>query len=165
LGVILLGVLFSGRLKKTLCSQPKTANITANAKPLSQTTIDKSFDFLIKKGGKDNFSIKIDKATIVKLVTNKGKPLMAKEGQAYLLLYLLIDNNLQSSLNLNSQNYFRLLVDDKKYAPDLYNTGVQIAPISTKSDQLGFVVKEDQKEFKLQVGEIDGKKEVIDIKF
>lgn len=166
LAVVLVGsgILISS--KKLSGKNSNTAqNLSQKAKPLFETNIGKAYDFPVKKNGRDKFRIKLEKATLVKLVTTKGKPVLAKEGNSYLLIYLQIDNNLINSLNVGSQNYFRLVDNEKRFAPDFYNTQVLIAPISTKSDQIGFVVKADQKNFQLQVGEIDGKKDFVQIKF
>lgn len=162
--VIISGFYFS-KISKPNSTAP-SVDLSEKAKPILETKIDKSFDFLIKKGTKDKFNIKIEKADIVKLVTAKKNPIVPKQGEAFLLIYLQIENNLTSSLSINTQNYFRLVdVNDKKFAPDFFNTAVPVAAISVKSDQIGFVVKEGQKDFKLQVGEIDGEKQLVDIKF
>lgn len=158
-GMLLSKGIFSKSTNKT------TVDLSSKAKPLGETTVEKGFDFPISKTGTDKFRIKIEKATLVKMVTNKSKPVLSKTGESFLLVYLEIENNLKTSLNVGSSNYFRLIDNNRKFAPDFYNTSVSVPAISTKKDQIGFVVKEDQKTFSLQVGEIEGKKEIIEIKF
>lgn len=157
--------LYISKVRK-LSSNNSAANIAAQAKPLMETKIEKSFDFPIKKGGKDKFTINVLRTTLVKMVSTKGKPVYPKQGESFLLFFLQIENNLTTGLTINSQNYFRLIdANEKRFAPDFYNTAVQVPAISNKADQIGFVVKEGQKDFKLQVGEIDGSKQVFDVNF
>lgn len=163
--LVVVSSFFWTKIKKISAKSP-SVNLSQKAKPVLETKIDQAFDFSVKKGTKDKFNIKIDKANIVKLVTAKKNPIVPKEGEVFLLIYLQIEDNLTFGLSVNSQNYFRLVdANDKKFAPDFYNTAVQVAAISVKGDQIGFIVKEGQKDFKLQVGEIDGEKQFIDIKF
>lgn len=165
--VIVLGLFFKKNQKPVSNkSSASSSALAEKAKPILEAKVEKSFDFPISKTTKDKFTIKVDKVDVVKLVTTKGKAVLAKDGEAFLLIYLQIENNLTSGLTVNSQNYFRLVDEnEKRFAPDFYNTSVQVAAISTKKDNVGFVVKDGQKDFKLQVGEIDGEKQVIDIKF
>lgn len=167
LSVLLVCVaIFSLTKNKKTSSQKNSLNLSEKAVPISETKVNKSFDFLIKKGAKDKFSINIEKASLVKLVTSKGKPMVPKPGEVFLLLYLKLENNLTVGLNINSQNYFRLIdKEGKRYAPDFYNTSLQVLPISVKSDNLGFVIKEGEKNIQIQVGEVDGEKKTVEIQF
>lgn len=167
LSVLLVCVaIFSLTKNKKTSSQKNSLNLSEKAVPISETKVNKSFDFLIKKGAKDKFSINIEKASLVKLVTSKGKPMVPKQGEIFLLLYLKLENNLTVGLNINSQNYFRLIdKEGKRYAPDFYNTSLQVLPISVKSDNLGFVIKEGEKNIQIQVGEVDGEKKTVEIQF
>jgi len=165
LAIILSEFLFSKKLLNYFCPKPQE-EITQKAKPSATTQIEKSFEFPIKKNSKEKFKINITKAEKVKLVTTKNQPVAPKEGEEFLLVYLEVENNLETPITIDSQNYIRLIDEnDKKLAPDFYNGPIQILPISTKKDQIGFVVKEGQNEFKLQVGEPEGKKEQVEFKF
>jgi len=164
-GVILLEILFSKRVLNRFCPNPN-ADLVQKAKPTAETKIEKSFEFPVKKLGSDKFKVSLLKAEKVGLITSKNQPVVAKEGKEFLLIYLELENNLVNPLIIDSQNYFRLESEqDKKLAPDLFNGPIQIAPISTKKDQVGFNINKGKKEFKLQVGEIEGTKEIIEIKF
>jgi len=167
LTIILLGILFSSELLSRFCPKPKIEDeLTEKAKPLTETEIGRNFEFPVKKYSKDKFKLNLLKVSKVKMVTTKNQPVLAKEGEAFLLLYLETENNLETPIIIDIRNYFRLLGEnDKKFAPDFYNGQVQIEPISSKKDQIGFVIKENQKEFKLQVGEVEEKKEEVVFSF
>ena len=167
LAIILLGVLFSSKLLSRFCPKPKVEDeLIEKAKPSAETEIGKDFEFPIKKWGKENFKIKLVKAVKVKIVTSKGQPITANKGKDFLLVYLEIENNQETPIVIDSQNYFRLQDNEgKKFAPDLLNGPIKIAAISTRKDQVGFIIPEAQKEFKLLVGEIEGKKEEIVFNF
>jgi len=165
LAIILLEILFSKKILNNFCPNPN-ANLAQKAKPFAETKIEKTFEFPIKKNSKDKFNLKITTAGKIKMVATKNQPMVAKEGEEFLLVYLEIENNLETPVTVDSQNYFRLVSEnDKKLAPDFYNGPIQVSPISTKKDQLGFVIKSEQKEFKLLVGEIEGDKETVEFKF
>lgn len=165
LTIILAGVLFSSKLLNYFCPKPKE-ELALKAKPSATTPIGQSFEFPVKKYSKDKFKFNLVKAEKVKLVTTKNQPITAKEGEEFLLVYLEVENNLGTPVTIDSQNYFRLVgEEEKKLAPDFYNGPIQIAPISTKKDQIGFVVNQNQKDFKIQVGEPEGEKETIELKF
>lgn len=164
--VVLIGFIIFFKSKSSATSKQNLDVLTEKAKPIAETTIGRDFNFLVKKGGKESFKIILEKATLVKLVTNKGKPLVSRDKESFLLVYLMIENELTSGLTITSQNYVRLIdKDGKKFAPDFYNVSVKVSAISSKKDQIGFVVKENQKIFNLLVGEIDGKKELVEVKF
>lgn len=166
LAIIFLSVLFSQKLLSRFCPKPKAEDeLTQKAKPLAEAEIGKNFEFSVKKYSKDKFKLNLLGVSKVKMVTTQNQPVLAKEGEAFLLVYLETENNSEAPITIDSRNYFRLLGEgDKKFAPDFYNGPVQIEPLSVKKDQIGFVIQEDRKELKLQVGEIDGLKETIEIK-
>ena len=165
--LVIAGVvfIFSSRNKPSTNSKTSSLNLAEKAKPVAEAQIGKSFGVPIAKGSKESLKIILDKAVLVNLVTAKGKPLVPKAGESFLLVYLEIENNTQSTYTVSSQNYFRLVDENgKKFAPDFYNTSIQVAPISTKKDQIGFVVKENKKDFKLQIIEPNTEQEIIEIK-
>ncbi len=68
-------------------------------------------------------------------------------------------------LAFGSAERIRLDVDGKFYAPDYHNGIVVIDPISVKKDLLAFSVEKKTDKFVLQVGELEGEKEKIEINF
>lgn len=138
----------------------------ATVKPVASTNVDMSYEFPVKKGSEDLFKISVVKAEVTERIATQNQPLEAKDDEEFLLLYLEIENRGDTPLEVDVQNYFRMLADgDKKIAPDFYNGIIQIVPISTKKDQLGFVVKKGQREFNFNVGEINGEKQVLNFSF
>lgn len=162
--VVLLEILFAKKIFNNFCPTTNT-NSTQQAKLSAETKVEKSFELTAKKYTKDKFKISVIKAEKVKIVTTKNQPISAKENEEFLLLRLEIENNQEYPIVMDNRNYFRLLKDDKKLAPDFYNGEIQVDAISTKKDTIGFIIDESEKEFKLQMGEIDGTKEIIEFKF
>jgi len=79
-----------------------------------------------------------------------------------------LTNESTQPLNLLPGDLIRLTIGDNKetkYAPDLHNNLVPVAAISTRVDRVGFVIAENEKNFTLSVGEIDGKKEEVGVGF
>ncbi len=108
----------------------------------------------------------IASAKKVKLISSKGQIIKSNPGEEFLILSIEAQNNYSNPLNFDAQNLIRLIKDqDKKYAPDFYNGAVEIPAISTKKDEVGFVVKESEKNFKIQVGLLDKEKTELEINF
>lgn len=138
----------------------------------SQTlTLDKNFEFpgLDDTGKKkDKIGLKISQVEKTNQVIVQEKNYTAKNNKAFLIVNLELKNETTKRLNIFPGDLIRLVVDgqeEKKFAPDLHNNYVQVAPISTKIDRLGFVIDENTKDLKLQVGELDEEKETLEINF
>lgn len=160
---ILIGYFFIAKNKQ---SRLASENLTKMATPIAKTEVNKSFSFPIdgdlKKEEDKNLKFSIIEAQKVGVVATQGSPMMAKTGQSYLVIAIEMENNSSNPVQINTQNYIRLIGEEgKKYAPDFYNGLVEVPPISTKRDELGFVIAKDQKEFKILVGPVDGEKEEI----
>lgn len=172
LTTVIFGLLFVGTLfyfsrqerSKDTASEKESGRVETELKKSEEVKLDKSYEFETGQKGAD-FKVHLLGAAKVNLVKTQGEPITANKGKEFLLLALEIDNKLKQKIIVDSQNFFRLKVGEKFFAPDFYNGEIEILPISTKGDQLGFVVDEKQKNFELQVGEIDGKKEIVKIKF
>lgn len=97
----------------------------------------------------------------------KGQKAKAVSGRSFLIINLKLVNETNKSLFLNTRNYVRVQASgtQDKLAPEIHNDTVEVQPQSTKLTRIGLPVDDNQKEFTLFVGEIDGAKQEIPVKF
>lgn len=152
-----------------LSSQSNSATTqVAIAKPLAQQTLNKEFQFPIKdSNGKEVSKIKYEVQTVElrNQIIIQGQTATAVSGRTFLILNLKITNSYDKSIQINARDYVRLSVNgsDEKLAPDIHNDPVDVQAISTKYTRLGFPINTTDKNLVLQVGEISGKKDSIDL--
>jgi len=81
------------------------------------------------------------------------------------VLNLKITNNYNKAVQLSTRDYVRLIVDNSsdRLAADIHNDPVDVEPISTKYTRLGFPIVSDAKSLKLEVGEITGTKQTVQV--
>lgn len=146
---------------------PKIEDPRSNA-PISKArqSLNKGFMFSLKdEKGQEVSKIKydIESAELQDQILVKGQRATAVKGRTFLILNIKITNKHNQTISLHSRDYIRILINDKKelLAPDIHNDPVQIQAISTKYTRLGLPINEGYKSLKLQIGEIDGKKEII----
>ncbi len=169
-GVFLVIVAFFV-LNNTIFSKNK-GGVNSAAKTVS-STLGKSFDFpALNNSGKPtgNNKIKFTVASAEKTnqVLVNDKIYTAKNNKLFLIINLELKNDAAQQLNILPGDLIRLSYngdESNKYAPDLHNNLVPIAAISTKLDRIGFVIPDTAKDFKLYIGELEGKKEEIKIDF
>lgn len=135
-------------------------------------SVDKGFDFpaLNNQGKPAGSKIKLKIAQVEKTnqVIVKDQTFTAKNNKLFLIVNLELKNDATTSLNLLPGDLIRLTYnndDNNKYAPDLHNNLVLISAISTKLDRVGFVIPDNARNFKLLIGELEGKKESIAVEF
>lgn len=135
-------------------------------------SVDKSFDFpALNNQGKATSSkirLKIAQAEKTNQVIVKDQTFTAKNNKLFLIVNLELKNDATIPLNLLPGDLIRLTYNDddnNKYAPDLHNNLVLISAISTKLDRVGFVIPDSALNFKLLIGELEGKKESIAVEF
>ena len=151
----------------------KDAEPTSSEQAFQHRTLnlDRVFEFkgLDDRGRKrTDIEVKITEVEITDQVVVQDKTYTAQNEKQFLIVNLELKNDATTGLNIFPGDLLRLIVDDneeKKYAPDLHNNFVLISPISTKVDRVGFVLNEEFSNLKLQIGELEGKKEVIEINF
>lgn len=147
---------------------PKTAPV-AVASPIATVEINRAFKFPIP--GKDstteegNVTFTITTAEKKDEIKVKREPRQTAKGKDYLLLRLEINNPTTGRIKFMSADYVRMIVDDKKFAPDYHNGIVDLDPISVRKDLMAFVVDEKIKSFTMQVGPLDKEKETITVEF
>jgi hypothetical protein len=170
--IVVAGVLITKAVKNHAPSSTlgsSTSQQQANvAKPIAQQTLNKSFDYPLKDAtGKvvSKFNYEILSAEEDNQVIIKGQMATAVQGKTFLILNLKITNNFDKDVQLNTRDYVRLIVDNSsdKLAADIHNDPVDVQAISTKYTRIGFPVAMDAKNLKLEVGEIDGPKQSIQL--
>jgi hypothetical protein len=138
---------------------------------LDATILDKPFSFpLTNESGKEigNFSYEIQQAELRNEIIVKGQRAYAADGRVFLIINLQLKNGLKQGLQINSRDYVRLSVNGNKeelLAPEIHNDPVEVQAISTKFTRVGFAVNDKDQDFVLIVGEIDGDKQEIPVKF
>ena len=96
----------------------------------------------------------------------KNKPVRTTPDKGFLVLSLELENSTGERVYFYSSDYVRLLgLESKKFEADFRNPRFEIAPFSTKKDKLAFLVDAKEKNFQIQVGEITGTIETININF
>lgn len=139
------------------------------ATPTFETKLNNEFEFPIEEAPVEEASFKISlmEAKKVKLIAMQGEPIQAEADQEFLVISLEIENKNNFPFEIDSQHYFRVKGEENKsYAPDFYNGAIEIPAVSTKKDELAFIVPAEQKQFKLLLGSvIEGGKEEIEINF
>lgn len=165
--VIVISVLAYNKWKGG-SSKPATASQT---QVISKTaTVGKQFDIPLKNSKGE----KTDKKLVGTLVsverTNQavisGKQSIARNGKIFILVNFEFDNKNNERISIAPKDYIRL-VDEKgkAFAPNVSNTTVTVEPQAVRKDRVLFLVEESLKTFKLQIGEVTGSKELIQIKF
>lgn len=96
----------------------------------------------------------------------KNKPVRTTPENAFLILSLELKNDTSQRVYFYSSDFVRLATPEgKKFEADFKNPRFEIAPLSTKKDKLAFLVNGKENNFEIQIGEIAGEKETIDLSF
>jgi len=115
-----------------------------------------------------SFKYLIENAELRDEIIVKGQKATAIKGRDFLILTLKLQNDLDDSIEVSTKDYLRLSVngnEDEWLAPDIHNDPVEVQAISVKNTRLGFPVNENDTNLVLQVGEINGEKEKVEINF
>jgi hypothetical protein len=177
--VVIAGFIINGFISNQPQSSTKTLGASATnnkvtpivvAKPIATDTLNKTFNFPLKDAsGKEVSKIQyqIQSAELDNQIVVQGQVATAVQGRVFLILNLKITNNYDKSVQLNTRDYVRLIVDNSsdKLAADIHNDPVDVEAISTKVTRLGFPIDANFKSLKLEVGEITGKKQTIELNF
>lgn len=131
--------------------------------------INKEFTFPLKdsEGEEVNkIGYEIEKAELRDEIVVKGQKAQAVDGRTFLIISLKITNNHNQAIQMNTRDYVRLSVngnEEEWLAPDIHNDPVEIQAISVKKTRLGFPINDSDKDLVLQVGEINGDKEKVEL--
>jgi len=161
---IILLVLFSSLSK----GKDDTSDITNVAKPIAAEDINQEFSFPIKgSDGEEMGKIKyeITNAEIRDQIIIQGKKYASVDGRKIFVVSLKITNEFDQGIEINSRNYLRLSTNGNEewLAPEYHNDPVTVQAISTKPTRVAFTVDQSAKDLVLQVGEIKGEKQKIEI--
>lgn len=156
----------TGKSNATVLSSKSSQDVV-----LKSQKIDKKFSFpLTDESGKEigNFSYDIESVELRNEIIVKGQRASAAPERVFFIVNLQLKNTLKQGLQINSRDYIRLSVNgdkDNLLAPEIHNDPVEVQAISTKYTRLGFAINETDKNLILIVGEIDGDKQEIPVKF
>ncbi len=144
---------------------------TEIAAPYATKQIDRELSFPLRneKGDKvAEFKYIIQNAELTREIVVKGQKATAVKGRAFLVLNLKVNNDAKQKIQVNTKDYLRITVngqDTELLAPDIHNDPVEVQPISTKFTRVGFAIDDTTQNIKLQVGEIEGEKQYVDLNF
>ncbi len=141
------------------------------APPISTKNINKDFKFSLRDDkGKEisTFTYAVKSVELRKEIMVKGQKATAIKGRIFLIANLKFVNTFKQGINVNARDYLRLSVNgnaNELLAPEIHSDPVEVQAISTKYTRVGYAVSENDRNYMLQVGEIDGKKEAIKFNF
>lgn len=96
----------------------------------------------------------------------RGQKFNSVPGRTFLVINMKLVNSLTQAVEINTKDYLRLGVSENEWlAPDIHNDPVTVQAISTKPTRVAFPVDSNLRRFSLQLGEISGEKEVLEIDF
>lgn len=108
----------------------------------------------------------ITTANMTDSILVQGQTASARNGKTFLVVYADLQNNYQVALYATPLDLLRLVrPDGKRIAPSVSQGNVEIRPLSVKTTNVGFVVEPNEKSFTIEVGEIDGPKQAVQINF
>ena len=118
-----------------------------------------------KEGKNTNgkFPVEVTSVQKAESVLVQGQRVAARNNKEFLVLNMEISNNYNVPLYTYPVDSFRLInVDGKKFAPTAHQGNVEVRPQSTKTSNVGFVVPIGSKKFKVEVGELNGEKTILE---
>lgn len=135
----------------------------------SSKDVNFNFSFPLKDSNKETVSevkVTIESAELRDEIIVKGKKATSVKGRTFLVLNIKVKNEYDQAIEVNTRNYIRLSVngnEDEWLAPDIHNDPLEVQAISTKMTRMGFPVNESDKDFVLQIGEITGDKQKVEL--
>lgn len=140
---------------------------------IASKTLNKRMQFPIKdEEGEEvgKYEYTITSAELRNKIVVQGRNATAIPGRVFLVFNLKINNTINKPLQLNTRDYIRVTVasnPNEKLAADIHNDPVEVQAISTKYTRVGLAINEGdaKKPIKLQIGEINGSKQVLELNF
>jgi len=119
-----------------------------------------------KKLTNGKFTVKITSAQFSDSILVQGKKAKPVEGKVFLVVNMEIENTYKVPLYAFPVDLLRFIRNDGQgFAPSVHQGSVEIRPQSTKKSNVAFVVLPTEKRFKLEVGEVGGIKQTLQINF
>lgn len=165
---LLSGAFFILKGKLSSQSIPALNSSQTNFSPQNQITINRKIEIPIRSstGTVTGEKLAINLSTIDKSnrILIQGKPATARAGKTFIILNLEIDNSTKNQLTVRPVDFIRLQDSEgRSFASDVHNESVKAEPVSIKRTRVGFVVDENQKNFKFLIGEITGEKQTVEV--
>lgn len=159
--LILSQILKKGKTDTSSSIQTRESQTTAKA------NINKTFTFDAKDAKSAAKPITLTFTSIERKdeIKVKGKSKKAPNGRDFLFVRLEIDNKYTQKVAFIPNEIIRLDKDGKLYAPDYHNGRLILEPLSIRNDSVVFTVNQDKQEFSFQIGELEGEKQKILVKF
>lgn len=149
---------------KTRSSKPK--QFTPSQKTVS---LEKKWNFNASdRSGKileTTVSLSIVSSQKTNQIFIRNKPVRTTPDKAFLVLNLELENKNPERLYFYTSDYVRFVAEGKKLEADFKNPRLEIAPLSTKKDKLAFLIENKENKFQIQIGEVVGLPETIEISF
>lgn len=168
--VVILVIVFLVTRQRTpsLSQQSSTAVLSETTKAKAVANINKTFTFSAVNQAKQKKDVSFTITSVERKdeIKVQGETRKANKNIDFLLVRIEIENTLTERLAIASADLIRLEDErGKLYSPDYHNGNVILDPISVKKDLISFVVDSRAKNFTLQVGELEGEKEKVEVKF
>lgn len=166
--LLIIGIFVFSQMQKTAPAAPQNDGRIEIQKAKAEQIINKTFSFPLRDGrGVEVSKLKfvVENAELRDEIIVKGKRATSVKGRTFLIVNVKITNDFNQPVSINSRDYMRLIVNNssEKLAADIHNDPVEIQAISTKYSRLGFPINDSDKKLVLQVGEIDGSKQTIQL--
>lgn len=175
LGIVLLGVIIltTRFIQSTFAGQQ---NSTTDGRielkeARGKMILDKNYEFpILDDKGKEVTKLKflLNTAELRDEIILKGEKVTLLKGSTYLVVTIKLTNKSDKFINMKVRNYVRLGLNNNNEdwaAADVYNDPVEVQPFSTKQTRLAFPISENDTNWILKVGDLNGKKEDIPLKF
>lgn len=171
--ILVAAVLIGSKIVRSRTSS-KTSSAKSNEQisvkePRKTSNVNREFTFPLKNEAGDDvsdFKYIVESVELRDEFIYQGKKATSVKGRTFLVLNLKLKNSYDKSIDIKTRNYIRLSVNgnrDDWFAPDIHNDPVTVQAISTKQTRLAFPVNISDSDFVLQVGQITGEKELIEL--
>jgi hypothetical protein len=171
--ILLLGVLilifFGSKFTPSLNTSADSRTQIQPAK--TSREISREFSFPLKDNeGKDVSSFKyvLESAELRDEIVIQGQKATSVKGRTFLIINLKLVNDYSKAISVNTRDFIRISFDNSKdnlLAADIHNDPVTVQPMSAKFTRLGLPINDNDKNISLFIGELDGEKIQVDIKF